>query len=60
MTTPDDHPSYVKQVLGSIYVFCTLFGYSGCVGKVSTNGVVHNVLIQFFTLSSSNIEVSEN
>ena len=25
--TPNDHPSYVKHVLGHIYVFFTLFGY---------------------------------
>ena len=27
VTTPYDHPSYVKHVLGRIYVFFTLFGY---------------------------------
>ena len=27
MTTHNDHPSYVKHVLGCIYVFLTLFGY---------------------------------
>ena len=27
VTTQNDHPRYVKHVLGSIYVFFTLFGY---------------------------------
>ena len=27
VTTQNDHPSYVKRVLGRIYVFFTLFGY---------------------------------
>ena len=27
VTTQHDHPSYVKHVLGRIYVFFTLFGY---------------------------------
>ena len=27
VTTHNDHPSYVKYDLGSIYVFFTLFGY---------------------------------
>ena len=31
----------------------------GCVGGGSPQGVVHNLLMQFFTLESSKIEVSE-
>ena len=27
VTTQNDHPRYVKHVLGRIYVFLTLFGY---------------------------------
>ena len=27
VTTQNDHPRYVKRVLGRIYVFLTLFGY---------------------------------
>ena len=27
VTTQNDHPRYVKHVLGRIYVFFTLFGY---------------------------------
>ena len=27
MITQNDHPSYVKHVLGHIYVFFSLFGY---------------------------------
>ena len=34
VVTHNDHPSYVKHVLGSIYVFFTLFG--GSVLKVDS------------------------
>ena len=27
VTTQNDHPRYIKHVLGRIYVFFTLFGY---------------------------------
>ena len=58
VTTHNDHPRYVKHVLGSIYVFFTLFG--DCVGGGgSPHGVVHNLLVQFFILNSSKIEVFE-
>ena len=53
----NDHPRYVKHVLGCIYVFVTLFGY--WVGGRSPRGLVHNLLMQFFTLESSKIEVFE-
>ena len=57
VTTQNDHPRYAKHVLGRIYVFLTLFGYQ--VGGGSPKGRVHNLLMQFFTLGSSNIEVFE-
>ena len=60
VTTRYDHPSYVKRVLGRIYVFFTLFGYlvrGG--GGGAPKGLVHNLLMQFFTLGSSEIEVFE-
>ena len=53
--TRNDHPSYVNHVLGRIYVFFSLFGY--WVGGASPKGLVHNLLMQFFTLDSSKIEV---
>ena len=56
--TYNDHPRYVKHVLGRIYVFFTLFGY-WVGGGGSPKGLVHNLLMQFFTLGSSKIEVSE-
>ena len=37
VTTQNDHPSYVKHVLGCIYVFSTLFGY--WVGGGSSQGI---------------------
>ena len=35
VTTQNDHPRYVKHVLGRIYVFFTLFGVLGQGGGVS-------------------------
>ena len=54
--TLNDHPRYVKHVLGCIYMIFTLFGY--WVGGVGLRPV-HNLLMQFFTLDSSKIEVFE-
>ena len=60
MTTHNVQPSYVKHLLGSNYVFFTLFGdwvqVWGVGGWGSPNGVVHNPLMQFFALYSSKIE----
>ena len=58
VTTQNGHPRYVKHVLGSIYVFSTPFGY-WVPGGGSPKGLVHNLLMQFFTLGSSKIKVSE-
>ena len=49
---------YVQHVLGCIYAFFTLFGYWVRVG-VSPKGLVHHLLMQFFTLGSSKLVVSE-
>ena len=48
MTTQNDHPSYVKHVLGGIFVF---FGCV-CGGGGGGKGQVHNMLIQFLTLAA--------
>ena len=56
--TKNDHPRYVKHVLGRIHVFFTLFGY-WVQGGGGQTGLVHNLLMQLFTLDSSKIEVSE-
>ena len=59
LTTQYDHPRYVKHVLGRIYVFFP-FGCGGGGGGApggSTKGLVHNLLIQFFTLGSSKIKI---
>ena len=53
VTTQYDHPRYVKHVLGRIYVFFTSFGYWVRGGGCPPKGLVHNQLIQFFTLGSS-------
>ena len=58
VTTQYDHPRYVEHVLGRIYVFFTLFGY-WVRGGGSPTGLVHNLLMRFFTLGSSKIEVFE-
>ena len=60
VTTQYDHPSYVKHVLSRIYMFFTQFGYwSHGGGGGSRKGLEHNLLMQFFTLGSSKIEVFE-
>ena len=48
-----------KHVLGRIYMFFTLFGYLPHGGGDSPKGLVHNLLMQLFTLGSSKIEVFE-
>ena len=58
VTTQNDHPSYVKHVLGRIYVFFILFVY-WVGGGGSPKGLVHNLLMQFFTPDSSKMEVFE-
>ena len=56
--TQNDHPRHVKHVLGRICVFFTLFGYwARGGGGGAPKGLVHNLLMQFFTLDSSKIEV---
>ena len=60
VTTQNDHPSYVKHVLGRIYVFFTPFGYQvGGGGGGAPKGRVHNLLMQFFTLDSSKSKFSK-
>ena len=56
--TQNDHPRYVKHVLGRIFLLFTLFGYWAGGGGGQT-GLVRNVLMQFFSLYGSKIEVSE-
>ena len=57
MTTENDHPCYVKHFLGRIWVFFTILGYWVGGGGGAPKGLVHNLLMQFFTLDSSKIEV---
>ena len=58
VTTQYDHPSYLKQILGRIWVFFTLFGcWGGGGGGGAPKGMVHSLLMQFFTLDSSKMEV---
>ena len=54
VTTQNDHPRYVKHVLGCICVFFTVFGYQvrGGGGGGAPRGLVHNLLMPFFTLGS--------
>ena len=54
--TKNDHPRYVKHVLGSIHVFFTLFGNWVWGGGGNQTGLVHNLLMQLFSLHSSKIE----
>ena len=60
MTTQDDHPTFVKHVLGCIYVFFTLFGYwvwGGGGGALQWTGTQPAIAV--FTRGISKIEVSE-
>ena len=59
VTTQYDRPSYLKHILGRIHMFCTLFGYwvGGGGGGGAPKEMVHNLLMQFFTLDSSKMEV---
>ena len=59
VTTQNDHPSYVKHVLGPIYVFFTYLGIRSGGGGGASRGLVHNLLMQLFTPDSSKIEVFE-
>ena len=58
VTTQNDHPRYAKHVLGHIYVFFNFFG-NQVRGGGSPRGLVHNLLMQFFTPDSSKMEVFE-
>ena len=59
VTTQNDHPIYVKHVLGRIYVVSPYLGIRSGVGGGggAPKGLVHNLLMQFFTPGSSKIEV---
>ena len=51
---------YVKHVLGCIYVvFHPIWGLGRVGGGGAPKGLVHNLLMQFFTLGSSKLEVFE-
>ena len=61
VTTQNDHPTYVWYALGSIYVFFTFCGYwvQAGGGGGSPKGLVHNLLMRFFTPGCSKKEVFE-
>ena len=61
VTTENEHPCYVKHVFGRIWMFFTLFWYWVGLGGGggAPKGLVHNLLMQFFTLGTSKIEVFE-
>ena len=56
VTTQYDHPSYLKYVLGRIYMFFTLFGYWPHGGGVP-QGIGTQPAYAVFTLDSSKMEV---
>ena len=58
VTTHNDEICYAKHVLAPLYVFFTLFGCWGGVGL--PRGLGHNLLMQFSTLGSSKMEISEH
>ena len=59
--TQNDHPRYVKHVVGRVYVCFTLFGYWACAGGGmgggggggAPEGLAHNLQMQFFTQGGS-------
>ena len=57
LTIQNDQISYVKHVLAPLYVFFTLFGCLG--GGGLPRGPGHNLLMQFSSLGSSKMEISE-
>ena len=57
LTIQNDQISDVKHVLAPLYVFSTLFGCWGEGG--SPRGLGHNLLMQFSSLGSSKMEISE-
>ena len=57
VTTYNDEICYVKHVLDPLYVFFTLFGFGG--GGGLPRGLGHNLLMQFSSLGSSTMELSE-
>ena len=59
VTTQNDHPRYVKHVLGRVYMFSSPYLGIGRMGGGSPKRLVHNLLMQFSTLGSSKIEVFE-
>ena len=58
VVTSNEHPRYVKPVLGLPNAFIILFGYWVRRGGGVLKGLVHNMFLHFFTLGSSKIEVS--
>ena len=63
LATHNAHSSYVKHVLGNVYLVFDptwVFDRGGGGGRGgSPNGPVHNLLMQCFTLYGSKIKVSE-
>ena len=58
LATHNDHPRYVKYVVGCIYVFPPpILVLGGSVG-VCPKGLVHNLPMQFSTPCTSTIKVS--
>ena len=60
LTIQNDEISYVKHVLGPLYVFVTLFGCRGGGGGAALpKGLGHNLLMSFTSLGSSKMEICE-
>ena len=57
LTIQNDQISNVKHVLAPLYLFFTLFGCWG--GGGLPRGLGHNLLMQFSSLGSSKMEISE-
>ena len=58
LITENDHPRYVKHVLGRIHVLFTLLAL-GAGGGGGQTGLVHNLLMKFFSIYISKVRVFE-
>ena len=59
VVTQNDHPRYVKHVLGHVLVFFILLGYWAPGGGGSPKGLVHNLLMRFFTSGAQKSKFSK-
>ena len=55
LTTQNDHPRYVKHVLGRIYMFLTLFGYLVRGGGGAPKGLVFSAIFAMLAVLATSL-----